>query len=659
VLVGDEVLLGSTVRFDASRAKVVKIGPDPADPLNLARCETTYHSVFDIRVGTPFQWQVVERPPASAASLQGANGLTPTLVVDRPGEYHVRFTGCPTQPCKLAEPDVGIPRIEHTLMVTAVTEVAIPPDTEPPTLPGEPSPFATISDQEAARFCYGPPLPFPSPNTPPGPSNTWQSPQLVTVMRWAGPQHYELLEGRVRAAHVSRSDNDMNHDDNDFGFNVVLDPPYRRLERPGQDHPDFPEVHVEWEWSRIPDRYRPTRGDRTSVWGFWVLDCHHDDPIRTEIHPPVMVVSHRPRAVLLPEKFGSNVYVPGIVSDLWVNRDGRTNDRRLPRFRAAPADRRGMSATDPGLLRREPIAGRTYEFKIHLPRNPRRLYADAGVAVPSAPIGLYINVLDPLNGQPVVDDRLQIEPSQDGSHLRARLNLAGFTSARYARRTVAAWEFPSPTNWGLRRWRLRVDSLRIHNDGDPAKGDGEWRLFFSTNSVDKEWTQHRFGASEGTYDFDGSPYETGNPDPDRSLGSDLLLFPEQRIWLHAGGYETDATTFEDATGDVNDLLSQAEAQSALGGAADYCEAHNRTSFCTLSSCLSQSTLAAAGPEYLDMLRDAVPGELWSQYFADIQWPPGRQEAEKWRRVAAWLAVVALAAIGTLVFLSRWWAPSGP
>jgi hypothetical protein len=76
-------------------------------------------------------------------------------------------------------------------------------------------------------------------------------------------------------------------------------------------------------------------GDRVSLFGFWILDCGHP-PFYSEIHPVVGWGVHRQRPVRIPDdaaftfdletstvtaRAGSNLHVPGIVTDLWFNAD--------------------------------------------------------------------------------------------------------------------------------------------------------------------------------------------------------------------------------------------------------------------------------------------------------------------------------------------------
>ena len=141
-----------------------------------------------------------------------------------------------------------------------------------------------------------------------------------------------------------------------------------------------------------------TEGDRISAFGYWIYDCDHDS--HTEIHPPVLLVVHRPRAVLIKTSagFGSNAYVPGIITDIWVsNKAGEITDgcnstglhqqidpskpvldaQGRPIKRCLP-DSEGFSSN--------PIY-RMFEFNIYMPRSPQAAMAAIGRTVP--PIPLY------------------------------------------------------------------------------------------------------------------------------------------------------------------------------------------------------------------------------------------------------------------------------
>jgi hypothetical protein len=400
-----------------------------------------------------------------------------------------------------------------------------------------------------------------------------KDPQWVTVNPWRGPQDYELLEGRVIQSRISRQDNPLNHHSQDQTFHVDPDPPYRRLLALGQR-----DLEIEWERNHLPEPFWPTPGDRVSVYGYWIHDCGHD--FKTEIHPLVMIAVQRPRPIEIPENvlfrflapiggdpvvsnIGSNVYVPGIVTDIWFNQNsgeitdncsttglhqpyaGQLDSAVLIRSQCIPTPFRG----GPSPLNRR------FEFNIYLPPNPEVLVRAQGLT--PHPIPFFRQTLEhPFGAAEGPEPTIEFMSAGNVDFLKVTVDLSSFTGAQYARRIVAGWVYPSPDNWGLKTWKLRLNSLDVHNDGDGSlRGDGNWRFWVNTNNTDQEWTKlfDCDGCVHGTENFAGRPWQTGSLAevlPDRSLGPDLLLFPSQRIWVHTSGFEDD-TVVSDDTGAVN------------------------------------------------------------------------------------------------------------
>jgi hypothetical protein len=84
-----------------------------------------------------FAWSVVQRPNGSNAGLTETKTLTPSLALDRVGDYRVRFTACPggctvSAEGKTAHADPASAEIT----ISAVDEIVLPPETDP-TLPSE------------------------------------------------------------------------------------------------------------------------------------------------------------------------------------------------------------------------------------------------------------------------------------------------------------------------------------------------------------------------------------------------------------------------------------------------------------------------------------------------------------------------------------------
>jgi hypothetical protein len=113
----------------------------------------------------------------------------------------------------------------------------------------------------------------------------------------------------VQEPHVSTSDMPFLHPfGNDFEFHVAPDPQYADLVAPTMTDPDYVAstqaanaqfglkvkgvVGMEIDSGLVPAQYRPQLGDRTCLWGRWIVDAGHDD-FHTEIHPPLLMVGAR------------------------------------------------------------------------------------------------------------------------------------------------------------------------------------------------------------------------------------------------------------------------------------------------------------------------------------------------------------------------------
>jgi hypothetical protein len=342
-------------------------------------------------------------------------------------------------------------------------------------------------------------------------------------------------------------------------------------------NPDNPQtIEVEWEGRSIPEQYRPTPGDRVSIFGYWDTDCGHDRP---EIHPPVGIAVHRPRPIRIPsgatfselggQIAGTGIYVPGIITDYFFSEDGGDlvdcdTDTGLANADLVPGPN-GILGPD---CVPAPSIDRVFEFDIYLPRNPRATMRQAGFDVPQVP--LYIQPFTVPGGP---EPEIEVKQDAEGlpAYLHVTLDLRGYTGQSYADRIVAGWVLPSADNWGLAPYKLRLLRLEVSDDGDgAARGDGDWRLWVNTNNAtnvsygtNQEWVQiiHR-DVDNGVEDFGGRPWETGRPgEPgapalDRSLGPDLLRYPaasspfpaprDYGILFHSTGYESDTLTDDDA-----------------------------------------------------------------------------------------------------------------
>lgn len=561
--------------------------------------------------------------------LQMTDTLEPRLHIDAAGAYTVRFVPCAPFGCTylIADPpgNMFIPP-QAPVDMTIHTSSQLPPETIPSLPPStlEEVLPTSFTKGDVDRKCRADAL-------TPG-DRDWYIPQLVTVEPFLGLRDYadanrataeiDAVEGLVVKSVVASHDNLLNHHSQDATFNVRLDPAHRSIlmncpdcECDGDPCPVTgplkPELHTEWETNEYPESFRPGPGDRVSLFGFWVHDCGHA-PFATEIHPPVGVAVHRPRAIPIPaDRFfpalggpvGSNVYVPGISTEVWFNRDGDEMTANDDTGLHQPCcTGRGILYACPGGVNRTTLAcpdgsigvpfeipietldgspgqqrivtpapwERVFTFNIYLPRGPRAVLQEAGVTgLPDVP--LYVEVLESSGLGPFDSDRaapslVEIQRVDEGdfSYLRVRGDLRDLSCCLEGPlsrppvhlRMAAAWVYPSADNWGFRRWQITVDSMDVYDDGDGLlKGDGEWRLWLGLNNAqagpaspagdEHEWTRmiHR-DISDGHHEF--PPHRTADGGAG-DLGPSLLLFPDeifpdQKIHLIATGYEDDTFT---------------------------------------------------------------------------------------------------------------------
>jgi hypothetical protein len=544
------------------------------------------HSLFPL--GRSFRWDLISKPPGSNATLGETSTLSPTLPIDRAGRYQVRLTGCPSG-CTVDGHSVEADTSD--LVVNATDEIVIPPETVPVLPPSVLNAVQNETSDNADFKCDG--------------GGGWTDPEWVTVNPWNGPQDYERLEGWVWSCYLGSSEDPLTHTGKTFGtvwndVNVVVEPDSNHHHLLFFGPPTLPTITAEWEGFEIPEEFRPSAGDRVSVFGFWVHDCGEGPPFYTEIHPPVGIAVHRARPIHIPSEvmltfrsancpeppfcpeqrssIGSNVYVPGIVTDIFFNPRGgeMKNCTRLAALHQPrqPAGE-GACISDPSPL------NRVFEFNIYLPRDPRAIYRQVGRTVPPVPLFSHVS------GGEGPTPSIRVVKEGDVTYLRVTLDLNGFEGNVYERRIVSGWAFPSPNNWQLRAWRLRLNSIEVHDSRDSWPNDGgDWRLWVNTNNIDREWdriidcddcintgTLTQTTVSGGRVDF---PVETGGP-----LGPDILTFGDQRIWVHASGYEADFEGQGEALGDVNDWRPPvADPQQEFCGevAGEYCTRCDRSTY---------------------------------------------------------------------------------
>ncbi len=499
-----------------------------------------------------FSWQIVSKPAGSAAALVETSTLHPRLLADVAGEYRVRFTACPSG-CTVPSTSGG------TISVGAETRdidlsiedtFAPPPETEPlvPPQSAKPPDPALASDTCA----FG--------------ADKWNA-AWVVAKPWQGARDFRTVTGKVKKSKVSRKDNILNHDSQDHNADVEVDPSSLDLIPASQD-----DMEVEWEWHHYADRFWPTRSDRITARGYWIRDCAHG--ARAEIHPPVMTAVHRPRAIEIPDSMGlgTNIWVPGIITDVWVNENAGEITRNCSDTGLHKTGDSELLPPPPTCLpqgagfSKNPIQ-ELHTFDIHLPRDPVEIIAPLREA---PPVPLYIEVQNPLGA--AGPDPVIVQDAQHKNVLHVSIDLTSFAGERYSRRIVAGWAYPAPDNWGLRRWKLRINSLRVHDDGDGRlRGDGDWKFWVNTANAGDEWLMlfNCNGCVHGLENFGGRPWETDAATSDRNIGPDLRLYPGQRIYLHSGGFETD-WAYTDDTGRVTTTVPQVA------------RSHSKGSFCRRS-----------------------------------------------------------------------------
>ena len=532
----------------------------PVGP-NTPACDT---QVADV---TNTAWELIARPPGSSASISHTGNFNGRFTPDVDGSYTVRFIACP-QICSMVFTGLTAFDLEAVTVDASFTTAGAlpyPPQTDvvvPPFTPGcgirnqypcdEPVNL-TLSDRTYECNDGGGVV----------------DPQWVSVPHWTGPQDYETAEGKVEKSWISRKDDPFNHDTQDANVEVLLDSPYRYLLSPDPENPAKPyDLGVEWESGSWPDQYRPTLNDRVSVFGYWVLDCGHD-PFYTEIHPAVGVAVHRARPVPLPESLGlgSNVYAPGVVSDIYFNKNAGeiTSNCSWTGLHQSGPDGACIPVADDGGP--NPIQ-RVYNYNIYLPPNPHDTLTRAGKS--DAPdVGLYINSEFPSGVNPII----QTIETDELTYLHVELNLENYSGDTLSGRITAAWEYPSPDNWGMKQYEVDINSLDVHEDSDVTchndacgfvgiQWGGDWRLWTNIPNTDQEWSRivncDDCTFDDETYDFSWDtqigpiPWKTGATT--HNLGPTVKLFPGQLFSIQFTGYDDDGAETSDDLGMISNIF---------------------------------------------------------------------------------------------------------
>ncbi len=500
-------------------------------------CDTTFHPV-------PRVFRLVTKPAQSNAALV-SGPVEATLTTDRLGEYVVTVELCPNG-CKVGSTTVPARTMTYKAVASFIRNV--PPATRPV--------VAAQPQTSPTSFCHADTCaasPFR------GEQNVDVkcqgggdlAPQWVTVEPFAGPHDYRLVEGRVDSSGIAGRDLWLNHVSKDMNVTLTADPQFAFL----SSHTDDATIEVEWERSSIPERFRPSPGDRMSVWGYHIHDCGHS-PYHTEIHPPVGAAVHRARPIRLPEnatfdfpggrdKVGANVWVPGVVTDIWFNREagGVLGDSSLalhqPARRIVGLPHPGIAAVNGPAIHGPASLDKIFSFNIYLPPSPAKLYGDL------APVPLFTQHL-PFSGTPANWPVPAITERTDANGVRflsVTVDLRGFTGEDYFYRVAAAWAYPSPRNWSLKAYSVKATGFNVFDTADVFEGD--WRLWLNVPNASNvtdgiEWLKLLdCNDCVDTGMHTASSWSRDLTDADGRIREPVRLFPGEAMELRTIGYDSD------------------------------------------------------------------------------------------------------------------------
>lgn len=526
-----------------------------------------------------FSWKM--NGPSGPVTLTAANTLRPHFRPTVPGDYEAVLTYCP-ETCRNVKVESLtmdiLPQVARRNF-SVVSELPLPPDTEPEL--NALALTATTNSVDAnhvgrRRKCGNP-----------GIDMEVFTPQLVPVLPWLNQNSYRLLEGKVIGSNIAGTDNELNHTSHDAHINVLPDPRSANLKVPTEQGVEKEVMGVEWESDSFPGPMRPLPGDRISAYGFHTYDCHHNDDrfgILSEIHPAVLTAVHRRRPIRLTDRWeglGTNIYIPGIITDVWANKragemSSNCSSTGLHQEARIDSNFNPQRIIFGACIRSPHPLDRKFTFNIYLPPNPQRRLAAAGVSAP--PAQLYLNVERASDS--AERTTVQIVAAGGVTSLLVTVDLTGYSGEEYSARIVAGWVQPSPDNWGLERYKVGITAIDIHDDHDSIPtDDGDWIFWAGINNRDKEWTRLLNGGDvTGFHTFGGRPFETdeaGSLQADRSLGPHLLLFHPHPVdftghslqdlnrsfLMHTSGY--DAELLDDPTGMIN-LLHLAPFNAPIG-----------------------------------------------------------------------------------------------
>jgi hypothetical protein len=561
LVVTDIPFTGGSVKIDGTTAKLV------GRKATQARiCELL---LFEI---PRFTWSIASMPPGQTATILDGDTLTPKVTVGGVGTYRVRLTAC-SAGCRLTldgrSRTVG--PFTREVSFVAVRSFTPPPETEPlppPLLPppqnwaGPRVPPRQFSEAQREAACQG--------------GGGFKDPQWVTAERFRNADEFRSVEGRVTSSHIASQDDFLNHDSQDHNWIVTPDPPFAGLLQPSSRD----EMEMELETDHLPREFRPTSGDRTVTIGYWIFDCGHE--FRTEIHPAVGLAVQRPRAVEIPDSFrppgfpnglGSDVVVPGIVTDVFFSRRSGeiTNNCSTTGLHQPPVTQGPLTFDGPCIREPHPV-DRPFTFNVYLPRDPRLRARELGLNPPPVPLFVGTRGIGP-GGGPDPKVAVRQDAASGATWLEVTIDPSGFTGDVFARRISAAWGYPDAHNWGAARWRVRLSNFEVFEDAEPDNpgpdlDGGDWRMFFNVNNRDREWTKV-FDCDDCVDEGDVKRLNlaTGGA----QLGPDPVLFPGQNILVHTTGFDDEA--FGDDIGTVFLRMGQRAASGvkafSLGGDGIY------------------------------------------------------------------------------------------
>lgn len=521
------------------------------------------------------EWKL-DTPAGSTSALTNVTTDAVRWTPDVPGLYTVHFRACPAPPGQRNQScsvivvkgftSTGKPRfetitlapVERVLTINVTDGVQIPPVivlASGPTAAGlqatNPGQFAL-----ANSYCTG------------TVSLVLGRPEWFTTNNWTQSRPvYELAEGRVYQANIAGADFPYNHNSNDMNAKLELDPPFRRLLSSDGAHDigtmlPYGGLEVEWESFEFPEEFRPVVGDRMSVLGYHVVDCGHE-PNASEIHPPIAVAVHRQSAIKLPatvalamedsapRPVGDDIYVPGIVTDVFISlRGGETlgNVRRgLHQSRSVP-DGKGQGGTVPVKVNQPVTPNVEFTFRVYLPPNPAFIARQYGLTPAFTPALYWREGPHPAGakyGSRDLSLRL-VEQQLEGPapYLRFAVDLTPLaTGDRIARQIEAAWVYPDilGKNWQLEDVSFQLNRLRVNDTLDFLSGD--WKFWVNMSGSTQPWTKlidcHGC-VDSGTYTPVSGPWEPSSITPSGHFRGIMRRYPSQITRVEFGGYDEDA-----------------------------------------------------------------------------------------------------------------------